>query len=143
MNDNRRPTLAATLWPQQAASRLARFAALAKADGRTPEQGIQLAIQAMLVSPHFLFHIEHDSNPTDPNAAHKISDIELANRLSYFLWSSMPDEELQALAETGKLSQSAVMDAQVKRMLADPKASAMAENFAGQWPTWPTRSLAS
>ncbi len=112
---------------------LTRFAALAKADGRTPEQGIQLAIQAMLVSPHFLFHIEHDPNPTDPNAAHKISDIELANRLSYFLWSSMPDEELQALAETGKLSQAAVMDAQVKRMLADPKASAMAENFAGQW----------
>ena len=112
---------------------LTRFVALAKADGRTPEQGIQLAIQAMLVSPHFLFHIEHDSNPTDPNAAHKISDIELANRLSYFLWSSMPDEELQALGETGKLSQPAVMDAQVKRMLADPKASAMAENFAGQW----------
>ncbi len=78
---------------------LTRFVALAKADGRTPEQGIQLAIQAMLVSPHFLFHIEHDPNPTDPNAAHKISDIELANRLSYFLWSSMPDEELEALAE--------------------------------------------
>jgi cytochrome c5 len=112
---------------------LTRFVAVAKADGRTPEQGIQLAIQAMLVSPHFLFHIEHDPNPTDANAAHKISDVELANRLSYFLWSSMPDEELQALAETGKLSQPAVMDAQVKRMLADPKASAMAENFAGQW----------
>lgn len=112
---------------------LTRFVALAKADGRTPEQGIQLAIQAMLVSPHFLFHIEHDPNPTDPNAAHKISDVELANRLSYFLWSSMPDEELQTLGETGKLSQPAVLDAQVKRMLADAKASAMAENFAGQW----------
>jgi cytochrome c5 len=112
---------------------LTRFVALAKADGRTPEQGIQLAIQAMLVSPHFLFHIEHDPNPTDANAAHKVSDVEMANRLSYFLWSSMPDEELQTLGETGKLSQPAVMDAQVKRMLADPKASAMAENFAGQW----------
>jgi hypothetical protein len=112
---------------------LTRFVALAKSDGRTPEQGIQLAIQAMLVSPHFLFHIEHDPNPTDSNAVHRVSDIELASRLSYFLWSSMPDEELQALGEAGKLSQPSVLDAQVKRMLADPKSSAMAENFAGQW----------
>ena len=112
---------------------LTHFVTLAKAEGRTQEQGIQLAIQAMLVSPHFLFHIEHDKNPTDANAIHKVSDIELADRLSYFLWSSMPDEELQALGEAGKLSQPAVLDAQVKRMLADAKASAMAENFAGQW----------
>jgi cytochrome c5 len=112
---------------------LTHFVTLAKAEGRTPEQGIQLAIQAMLVSPHFLFHIEHDANPTDPNAIHHISDIEMANRMSYFLWSSMPDEELQTLGETGKLSQPAVLDAQIKRMLADPKSSAMAENFAGQW----------
>ena len=112
---------------------LTHFVAVAKADGRTPEQGIQLAIQAMLVSPHFLFHIEHDTNPTDVNAVHKVSDIELANRLSYFLWSSMPDEELQTLGEMNKLSQPGVLDAQMKRMLADPKASAMAENFAGQW----------
>jgi cytochrome c5 len=112
---------------------LTHFYTLARTDGRTPEQGIQLAIQAMLVSPHFLFHIEHDANPTDPNTAHKVSDVELANRLSYFLWSSMPDEELQALGETGKLSQPGVLDAQVKRMLADPKSSAMADNFAGQW----------
>ena len=112
---------------------LTHFTAIAKAEGRTPEQGIQLAVQAMLVSPHFLFHIEHDANPTDPNSVHKVSDVELADRLSYFLWSSMPDEELQAAGEAGKLSQPAVLDAQVKRMLADPKASAMAENFAGQW----------
>ncbi len=112
---------------------LMRFTTLAKAQGRTPEQGIQLAVQAMLVSPHFLFHIEHDVKPTDANAVHKLSDMELANRLSYFLWSSMPDEELQTLGETGKLSQPAVLDAQVKRMLADKRASAMAENFAGQW----------
>ena len=112
---------------------LTHFVTIAKTEGRTPEQGIQLAIQAMLVSPHFLFHIEHDPNPTDANAVHKISDIELANRLSYFLWSSMPDEELQGLGETGKLSQPGILDAQVKRMMADPKSSAMAENFAGQW----------
>ena len=112
---------------------LTRFVAIAKAEGRTPEQGIQLAIQAMLVSPYFLFHIEHDANPTDPRSVHRISDGELASRLSYFLWNSMPDEELQALGETGKLSGPGVLDAQLKRMLADPKASAMAENFAGQW----------
>ncbi len=123
----RRPVTAAEV------AQLMHFTDLAKADGRSPEQGIQLAIQAMLVSPHFLFHIEHDANPTDVNAVHKVTDIELANRLSYFLWSSMPDEELQALGETGKLSQATVLDAQVKRMLADPKSSAMADNFAGQW----------
>ncbi len=118
--------------PTEVAS-LTRFVTLAKADGRSTEQGIQLAIQAMLVSPHFLFHIEHDANPTNPLLSHKISDTELANRLSYFLWSSMPDEELQTLGETARLSQPGVLDQQLKRMLADPKASAMAENFAGQW----------
>src|SRR6185312_4969530 len=89
--------------PAEVAS-LVHFTEIAKAEHRTPEQGIQLAIQAMLVSPHFLFHIEHDAKPTDVNAVHKISDVELANRLSYFVWSSMPDEELQALGESGKLS---------------------------------------
>jgi hypothetical protein len=112
---------------------LMHFVALAKADGRTPEQGIELAIEAILVSPNFLFHIEHDPNPTNPDAIHKITDVELANRLSYFLWSSMPDEELQTLGETAKLSQPGVLDAQIKRMLDDPKSSAFAENFAGQW----------
>jgi hypothetical protein len=97
------------------------------------EQGIALAIQAMLVSPHFLFHIERDPFPTDPNIVHRISDLELASRLSYFLWNSMPDEQLLSLAERKRLSVPSVLDAQVTRMLADPKASAMAENFAGQW----------
>jgi len=114
-------------------AQLMHFTEIAKAEGSTPEQGIQLAIQAILVSPHFLFHIEHDAKPTDATAIHRLSDVELASRLSYFLWSSMPDEELQALGESGKLSQPAVLDAQIKRMLADPKSSAMAENFAGQW----------
>lgn len=112
---------------------LTKFVALAKADGQSAEQGIQLAIQAMLVSPHFLFHIERDLNPTDPSKIHKISDVELASRLSYFLWNSMPDETLLSLAERRQLSAPAVLDAQVTRMLADPKAFAMAENFAGQW----------
>ena len=71
-----------------------KFVGLAKAEGQNVEQGIQLAIQAMLVSPNFLFRIERDPNPTDPTKAHPITDLELASRLSYFLWSSMPDDEL-------------------------------------------------
>ena len=74
----------------------------------------------MLVSPHFLFRIERDPNPTDPAKVHPISDVELASRLSYFLWSSMPDDELLGLAEAGKLRAPGMLDAQVKRMLADP-----------------------
>jgi len=112
---------------------LTKFVVLAKTNGQTAEQGIQLALQAMLVSPHFLFRIEHDPNPTDPNRVHPISDIELANRLSYFLWSSMPDDELLTLAEAGKLHTPEMLDAQIKRMLADERSSAIAANFAGQW----------
>ncbi|MBL8178309.1 MAG: DUF1592 domain-containing protein [Bryobacterales bacterium] len=112
---------------------LMKFVAAAKQEGLSNEQGIQLAIQAMLVSPHFLFRIERDPNPTDPNLVHRISDLELASRLSYFLWSSMPDDELLALAEAGKLKVPATLDAQVKRMLADPRAAALSSNFAGQW----------
>ena len=112
---------------------LTKFVALAKANGETTEQGIQLAIEAMLVSPNFLFRIEHDAFPTDPSKIHRVSDVELASRLSYFLWSSMPDDELLSLAESGKLHEPAVLDAQVKRMLADDRSSAIADNFAGQW----------
>jgi len=112
---------------------LTKFVAMAKAEGQSTEQGIALAIQAMLVSPNFLFHIERDPNPTDPSAVHRISDVELASRLSYFLWNSMPDDELLGLAERRQLSAPKVLDAQVKRMLADARSSAMAENFAGQW----------
>ena len=85
---------------------LTRFVNLAKSEGQTVEQGLQLAIQAMLVSPYFLFRIERDPDPTDPNRVHRISDFELASRLSYFLWSSMPDDELLTLAESGKLKDS-------------------------------------
>jgi len=112
---------------------LLKFVGIAKAHGQSTEQGIQLALQAMLVSPNFLFRIEHDVNPTDPNAIHRISDVELASRLSYFLWSSMPDDELTGLAEAGKLHAPGVLDAQVKRLLDDPRSSALADNFAGQW----------
>lgn len=112
---------------------LMRLVALSKQNGDGIEQGIQLALQAMLVSPNFLFRIEHDADPTDPAKIHRVSDLELASRLSYFLWSSTPDEELLQLAETRKLHDPAILDAQVKRMLADQRSSALAENFAGQW----------
>jgi Protein of unknown function (DUF1592)/Protein of unknown function (DUF1588)/Protein of unknown function (DUF1587)/Protein of unknown function (DUF1595)/Protein of unknown function (DUF1585) len=112
---------------------LIKLVGMAKAERMTTEQGIQLAIQAMLVSPHFLFRVERDPNPIDPARVHRISDIELASRLSYFLWSSMPDDELLGLAEAGKLRALGVLDAQVKRLLADPRSAALADNFAGQW----------
>jgi mono/diheme cytochrome c family protein len=112
---------------------LMRFYDMAKSDGQSAEQGIQLALEAMLVSPDFLFRIERDPNPTDPAKVHRLSDVELASRLSYFLWSSMPDDELLDLAAAGKLSVPEVVDAQVRRMLADGKSAAFAANFAGQW----------
>jgi hypothetical protein len=112
---------------------LMKFIQMAKDNGEDAEHGIQLALEAMLVSPHFLFRIERDANPTDASKIHRVSDVELASRISYFLWSSLPDEELLGLAEKGTLHQPAVLDLQLKRMLADPKSSALAENFAGQW----------
>lgn len=114
-------------------SSLMEFVSLAGTEGLNVEQGIQLAIQAMLVSPHFLFRVERDPDPTDPNKVHKIFDLELASRLSYFLWSSTPDEELLGLAERGRLRAAGVLDAQLKRLLADERSGALADNFAGQW----------
>jgi hypothetical protein len=102
----------------------------AKTAGYTPEQSLQFAISALLVSPQFLFRIERDPKP---GVYGRISDTELASRLSYFLWSSMPDDELLRLGESNRLHQPAVLDAQVKRMIADAKADAFAENFVGQW----------
>jgi mono/diheme cytochrome c family protein len=107
---------------------LLRFVDMAQKDGQSVEQGLQLAIQATLVSPNFLFHLERESGGRE---ARQVSEIELASRLSYFLWSSMPDEELLSLAEAGRLRAS--LDHQVDRMLADPRSAAFAENFAGQW----------
>lgn len=112
---------------------LVKFVPMGEVEGLSVEQGIQLALEAILVSPGFLFRIEHDPNPTDPSKVHQISDVELVSRLSYFLWSSMPDDELLALAESGKLRAPGVLDAEVKRMLDDPRSSALADNFAGQW----------
>jgi len=87
----------------------------------------------VLVSPNFLFRIERDTAPNDPLRAHRVDGYELASRLSYFLWSSMPDEELFRVAGEGKLHEPTLLGVQVRRMLHHPNAQAFAENFAGQW----------
>jgi hypothetical protein len=110
--------------------RLMRLVSLAKQQGDSFEAGIQLALKAILVSPNFLFRIERD--PT-PSQIHRISDLELATRLSYFLWSSTPDEELLDLGEQGRLHDPPTLEAQVHRMLMDPRSDALEKNFAGQW----------
>jgi hypothetical protein len=97
------------------------------------ESGIEMAIRAILVSPEFLFRIERDPANIAPKTAYRISDVELASRLSFFLWSSIPDDELLDLAAAGRLRQPAVLDRQVKRMIADPRSEALITNFAGQW----------
>jgi hypothetical protein len=112
---------------------LMHFVGLAQQQGQTAEQGVQLAIQAMLVSPNFLFRMEHDAKPLDARAVHAITDYELASRLSYFLWSSMPDDTLFDLAQAGRLHEPSVLDEQIRRMLADERSAAFAANFAGQW----------
>jgi hypothetical protein len=118
---------------QREVDALVRFVDGATARGQSVEQGLQLAVQAMLVSPNFLFRVERDPDPRDPALVHEVSPFELASRVSYFLWSSMPDDELLALAESGKLRDPRVLEAQVDRMLADPRAAGFAANFAGQW----------
>src|SRR5262249_43162770 len=106
---------------------------LAHKNGDDYEKGLQLALEAVLVSPNFLFRIELDKEPANPDAVHPVNEFELATRLSYFLWSTMPDDELLRLAEAGQLRSAGNLDKQVKRMLKDPKARALVENFAGQW----------
>jgi Protein of unknown function (DUF1592)/Protein of unknown function (DUF1588)/Protein of unknown function (DUF1585)/Protein of unknown function (DUF1587)/Protein of unknown function (DUF1595) len=112
---------------------LMRFVKMAETTGQGPEQGIQNALRAMLVSPNFLFRIERDPGPRDAAKVHQVSSVELASRLSYFLWSSMPDDQLLEAAETGKLHNPDNMRSQVERMISDPRSSALGENFAGQW----------
>jgi uncharacterized protein DUF1592/uncharacterized protein DUF1588/uncharacterized protein DUF1587/uncharacterized protein DUF1585/uncharacterized protein DUF1595/cytochrome c len=97
------------------------------------EAGIGMALEGILVSPEFLFRIERDPANVAPNTAYRISDVELASRLSFFLWSSIPDAELLEAAEQRKLKDPAVLEQQVRRMLADPRAQALVTNFAGQW----------
>jgi hypothetical protein len=105
-------------------------------DGRSSrgfETGIQLALRRILASPSFAFRIEAEPEAPASATSYAVSDIELATRLSFFLWSSIPDDELLTLAEEAKLGEPGTLRAQVRRMLADPKAHALVENFAGQW----------
>lgn len=105
----------------------------AREAGDTHEQGVRLGLMALLVSPEFLYRRVDNPAPDDPASVYTLSGPELATRLSYFLWSSTPDDELLSLASAGALSDERTLRTQVHRMLADPKADAFIENFAGQW----------
>ncbi len=97
------------------------------------ERGIEHALRAVLVSPRFLFRVERDPEGLEEGSVYRVGDHELASRLSFFLWSSLPDEELLAAAELGRLGDPAEIERQVRRMLADRRAIALVANFAGQW----------
>lgn len=109
------------------------FFSLARKNGDSFEEGIATALEAVLVSPRFLYRIEQDRTAVAGQDSAPVNDYELASRLSYFLWSSMPDEELLRLAGQKQLSKPSILAAQVRRMLLDPKSDALVENFAGQW----------
>jgi hypothetical protein len=121
----RRPATAGEL------DRLTGFVELARKNGDGFDTGIQLALQAVLVSPHFLYRVELDREPNNPKAVHPIREYELATRLSYFLWSSMPDDELFQEARQTTLRKN--LETQVRRMLKDPRSQALVQNFGGQW----------
>ena len=123
----RRPVTVAEVTP------FLKLYALAKQQGDSHAEGIATALQGVLVSPHFLFRTERDRGPSGKQPFAAVSHHELASRISYFLWSSTPDAALAAAANNGTLRQPAVLTAQVRRMLRDPRAAALVENFAGQW----------
>jgi len=97
------------------------------------EVGIETALRALLASPEFLFRIERDPPEVAAGAAYRVSDLELASRLSFFLWSTIPDDELVELAAAGRLGEPDVLEAQARRMLDDPRAETLTTNFATQW----------
>jgi hypothetical protein len=98
----------------------------------TFDSGVQLALRRLLASPSFVFRVE-DTAAAKPGSVARVSDVELASRLSFFLWSSIPDDPLLDLAARGRLSDPAVLEGEVRRMIADPRANGLAENFSGQW----------
>ncbi len=104
----------------------------ARSDG-TFEEGIEMALSSILIHPRFLFRIEGEPAEFSSGDVYRVNDFELASRLSFFLWSSIPDEELLGLAELGELSKPGVLEQQTRRMLVDPRSSALVTNFAGQW----------
>lgn len=113
---------------------LIKLFAAGRADGGNFDSGIEMGLSGILVSPEFLFRAEKAPVANaKPGSIYHLADLDLASRLSFFIWSSIPDDELLGLAEKGKLHDPAVLGAQVRRMLADPKSKALVENFAGQW----------
>jgi hypothetical protein len=105
----------------------------ARQNGETFDAGIRAGLARVLSSTSFLYRMERDAAGVQPGAAHRVSDVELASRLSFFLWSSIPDERLLDLAASGRLRQPGVLAAQVKRMIADKRADALVSNITGQW----------
>ncbi|MDF1666120.1 MAG: DUF1592 domain-containing protein, partial [Planctomycetota bacterium] len=101
------------------------------AQGESFQEGLRSSLSYLLVSPHFIYRVEKDNDPDNEKAIHRLSDHELATRLSYFLWCSLPDRELDLVADSGKLRQQ--IEKQVRRMLDDPRSSRFVEQFAGQW----------
>jgi hypothetical protein len=99
----------------------------------TFDGGIQMGLRRILASPEFTFRFEQDPDGVEPGEAFEVGDIELASRLSFFLWSSVPDDELVQLAAANQLSQPRVLEGQLRRLLADPRSRSLVENFAGQW----------
>ena len=97
------------------------------------EDGIELALRRLLVSPEFLYRVEADPEGVEPGAPYRVADLDLASRLSFFLWSSIPDDELLAAAEQGRLRDPAELERQVRRMVADPRSETLTTNFAAQW----------
>jgi hypothetical protein len=101
--------------------------------GGSFDKGIEMALRRILADPQFVFRFERDPANIPAGSSHRISDIELASRLSFFLWSSIPDDELLNAAQQGQLKNAAILVQQVKRMLKDPRSQALITNFAGQW----------
>lgn len=110
---------------------LMRFYEMARADGESFTASVRVALAAVLVSPHFLFREAAPETDVEAGSVQPVDEFVLASRLSYFLWSTLPDEALLALAERGELRRN--LEAQVRRLLADPRADALVEHFAGQW----------
>jgi hypothetical protein len=114
-------------------TRLLGFYDEARTKGGSFDEGVEAALRFLLVNPRFLYRVERDPAPVAPGTVYAISDVELASRLSFFLWSSIPDDELLTLAAQNRLHTPAVLERQVRRMLKDERAGALASNFAGQW----------
>ena len=112
---------------------LLRFYGDARSEGADFEEGVRRGLQAMLVSPDFLFRVEQEPKDVVPGDVFRLNDHELASRLSFLLWSSIPDEELLTIADEGRLTDPKVLKQQVRRMMADPKSDALIQNFGGQW----------